>query len=56
MPHSRSRRLPRERLKVVCTMTMHELNRLNGEAQGELIRYGAGVDCADKLEVSNGIL
>ena len=54
--HSRSRRLPRERLKVGYTMTMHELNRLNGEARGELIRYGAGVDCADKGEVSNGIL
>ena len=54
--HLKSRPPPREQLKVVCTMTMHELNRRNGEARGELIRYGAGVDCADKGEVSNGIL
>ena len=52
----KSRPPPREQLKAVCTMTMHELNRLNGEARGELIGYGAGVDCADKGEVSNGIL
>jgi hypothetical protein len=37
-------------------MTMHEQDRLNGEARGERIRYGAGVDCADMGEVSNGIL
>jgi hypothetical protein len=54
--HLKSRPPPRERLKVVCTMTVCEMNRPSDEARKEVIRYGAGVDCKERAEVSDGIL
>jgi len=54
--HLKSRLPLLELLRAVCTMTMHELNRPKDKVVGDVIREGAGVDCQDAGEVSNGIL
>ena len=56
MRYLRSRLLLREPPTVVCTMTMHELNRPKDRILGDRIRDGAGVDCQDTGEICNGIL
>ena len=37
-------------------MTMHKVNLAKDKVVGEVMREGAGVDCQDGREVSNGIL
>ena len=56
MRHLKSRLPLLELLRAVCTMTMHKLKRAKDMVVGNVIREGAGVDCQDAGEVSNGIL
>jgi hypothetical protein len=37
-------------------MTVFEMNRASDEVRKEVIRCGAGVDCKERAEVSDGIL
>ena len=56
MRHLKSRLPLLELLRAVCTMTIYRLNRTKDKVIGDVMIEGAGVDCQDAGEVSNGIL